>query len=48
LIEGEIFSELKDGTRIILKKGMTWCSSDNDQNPHRSSTKNGALLFIVD
>ncbi len=40
--------ELKDGIPIILKKGMTWCIGDNSKNPHRSFTKNGALLFVVD
>ena len=48
VLEGEIALELKDGMPIILKKGMSWCSRDNNQNPHRIFTKNGALLFIVD
>ena len=48
VLEGEIVSELNEGGNIILKKGMSWCSRDNNQNPHRIFTKNGALLFIVD
>jgi uncharacterized cupin superfamily protein len=48
MLEGEMVFEMKDGSRNILKKGMTWCVSDNDQNPHQSFTKNGAQLFIVD
>ena len=48
VLEGEIVLELKDGIPVILKKDMSWCSRDNNQNPHRIFTKNGALLFIVD
>ena len=48
VLEGEIVSELKEGAGLILKKGMSWSSCDNNQNPHRIITKNGALLFIVD
>ena len=48
VLEGEMAEELKDGSMIILKKGMTWCVSDNSKNPHRSFTKNGALVFIAD
>ena len=48
LLEGEMVFELKDGLLIVLKRGMTWCMSDNSQNPHRSFTKTGAVLFIVD
>lgn len=48
VLEGEIVLELNNGDTIILKKGLSWCSCDNNQNPHRIYTKNGALLFIVD
>ena len=48
VLEGEMAEELKDGSLMILKKGMTWCVSDNSQNPHRSFTKNGVLVFIAD
>ena len=48
VLEGEMVLELKDGSLIILKRGMTWFISDNSKNPHRSFTKTGALLFIVD
>ena len=48
VLEGEIALELKDGIPVILKKGMSWCSHDDNQNPHRIFTRNGALLFIVD
>ena len=48
LLEGEMVFELKDGLLMVLKRGMTCCMSDNSQNPHRSFTKTGAVLFIVD
>ena len=47
VLEGEITSELKDGTKSILKTGMGYHVSD-DIAPHRSSTEQGAKLFIVD
>lgn len=46
-IEGEMETELKDGRRIILKKGMTYHVGD-DSNAHRSSSVSGCKLFIVD
>lgn len=48
LLEGEVVLEMKDGNRNLLKKGMTVCVNDNDQNPHRAFSKNGAQLLIVD
>jgi hypothetical protein len=47
-IEGEMISELRDGTKSILKKGMSYHVSDDIDNPHRSITANGCKLFIVD
>jgi quercetin dioxygenase-like cupin family protein len=48
VLEGEVINELKDGTRTVLKAGMNYQTSDDDKNPHRSFTKTGAKLFIVD
>ena len=48
ILEGEMVSELKDGTKSYLKAGMTYMMSDDDANPHRSFTENGVTLFIVD
>jgi hypothetical protein len=39
---------MKDGNRNILKKGMTLCVSNDDHNPHKAYTKNGAQLFTID
>jgi quercetin dioxygenase-like cupin family protein len=46
-IEGELFTELEDGRKFILKSGMSYQVADNAE-PHRSSTVVGAKLFIVD
>ncbi|MFZ2555146.1 DHCW motif cupin fold protein, partial [Psychrobacter urativorans] len=46
-IEGELNTELKDGRTFTLTTGMTYQVADNTI-AHRSSTKNGAKLFIVD
>lgn len=47
-IEGEMVSELKDGSLSVLKKGMSYHVTDDNQNPHRSRTANGCKLFIID
>jgi quercetin dioxygenase-like cupin family protein len=47
VLEGELVTELEDGRKFLLKKGMSYQVS-NDINPHRSSTISGAKLFIVD
>ena len=46
-LEGELFTELRDGRTFILKPGMSYQVAD-DETPHRSSTTVGARLFIVD
>jgi mannose-6-phosphate isomerase class I len=46
-IDGEMTSELQDGKTHTLKKGMSYQVSD-DASSHRSITKNGATLFILD
>jgi mannose-6-phosphate isomerase class I len=45
--EGELHTELADGRTFTLKPGMSYQVADNAE-PHRSSTKVGAKLFIVD
>ncbi len=47
VLEGELVTELEDGRSFLLKPGMSYQVA-NDINPHRSSTKTGAKLFIVD
>jgi hypothetical protein len=46
-LEGELHTELKDGSEFVLKPGMSYQVADNIA-PHRSYTKTGAKLFIVD
>ena len=46
-LEGEFVSELQDGESITLTKGMTYVVSD-ELSSHRSSTKDGVKLLIVD
>ena len=46
-LEGEFISELQNGEKITLKKGMTYVVSD-DLSSHRSSTADGVKLMIID
>ncbi len=46
-VEGELHTELRDGRIFTLWPGMSYQVAD-DAEPHRSSTKVGATLFIVD
>jgi hypothetical protein len=46
-LEGEFVSELQNGGEFTLKKGMTYVVSD-DLSSHRSSTKNGVKVMIID
>ena len=46
-IEGGMLTELSDGKEFVLSKGMTYQVSDNASS-HRSRTKNGARLLIID
>jgi quercetin dioxygenase-like cupin family protein len=47
VLEGELQTELDDGTRVTLRPGMSYQVADDD-GAHRSSTTTGAKLFIVD
>ena len=46
-LEGEMETELDDGRTMTLTAGMTYFVGDNCE-AHRSSTKTGCKLFIVD
>jgi hypothetical protein len=48
VVEGELDTELRDGRTFTLKPGMSYQVSDFGDAAHRSSTKTGAKLFIVD
>lgn len=46
-IEGEMVSELADGSKHILSKGMSYEVSD-DLSSHRSFSDEGVKLLIID
>lgn len=46
-LEGEFVSELENGEKYTLTKGMTYIVSD-DLSSHRSITENGVKLLIID
>ena len=48
VLEGELMTELKDGRSFTLKPGMSYEVSNFGDAPHRSATKTGAKLFVVD
>jgi hypothetical protein len=47
-VEGEFTSHLKDGSKHIMKKGMSYQVTDNKENPHMSTSETGCKLFVVD
>ncbi len=46
-LAGELTTELEDGRVYVLNPGMSYQVADNAE-AHRSSTRGGAQLFIVD
>lgn len=46
-LEGELETELADGRHFALKPGESYQASDGEPG-HRSSTRSGVRLFIVD
>jgi hypothetical protein len=46
-LSGELDTELMDGSRVRLQPGMSYQVGDGAA-PHRSSSRSGARLFIVD
>ena len=46
-LSGELDTELADGRRFTLKPGMSYQVADGAE-PHRSSTRVGATLFVID
>ena len=46
-IDGEMTTELEDGRKFTLSKGMTYHVGD-DCEAHRSHTEKGCSLFVVD
>jgi hypothetical protein len=48
VLEGELDTELQDGRTVRLVPGMSYQVSDFGAAAHRSSSRTGAKLFIVD
>jgi len=46
-LEGELETELADGRKFKLGPGMMYQVADGTE-PHRSTTRHGARLYIVD
>lgn len=46
-LEGEFISELQNGEKYALTKGMTYVVTD-DLSSHRSFSENGVKLLIID
>ena len=46
-IKGKMKTELQDGRKMKLKKGMTYQVGEKSDD-HRSSSEKGCKLFIVD
>ena len=46
-LDGELDTELADGRRFTLRPGMSYHVADGAE-PHRSSTRMGARLYVVD
>lgn len=47
VMEGELVTDLSDGRSFTMTPGVSYQVADG-ANPHRSYTKDGAKLFIVD
>jgi hypothetical protein len=47
VLKGELVTELQDGRAFTLTPGQSYQVAD-DAMPHRSRTRDGATLFIVD
>lgn len=48
VLKGELETELRDGRTVKLTEGMSYQVSDFGDAAHRSSSRTGARLFIVD
>lgn len=46
-VDGDMETELENGNKHLLSKGMMYTVGDNS-DAHRSYSKNGCVIFIVD
>jgi len=47
VLEGELVTEIRNGKTYTLRPGVSYQVAENAE-PHRSHTRSGAKLFIVD
>ena len=47
VLKGELETRLKDGRVFVTRAGQSWQAGDGE-GEHRSSTRGGTTLFIVD
>lgn len=47
VLEGELVTDLQDGESVTLTAGMSYQVAEGDR-AHRSRTRTGAKLFVVD
>ena len=47
VLEGELVTEIRNGETYTLRPGVSYQVAENAE-PHRSHTRTGAKLFIVD
>lgn len=48
VLDGELVSELRDGRKTVMTAGTSYHVSDFGDAAHRSSSTDGATIFIVD
>ena len=48
VLTGELQVELRDGRKIVMSPGMSFCVSTDAQNPHFVSAEVPTKVFIVD
>ncbi|MDA5193994.1 DHCW motif cupin fold protein [Govanella unica] len=48
VLTGTLTVELRDGREFHLKPGMSWIVADHGDAAHRTRTRDGAEVFIVD
>jgi hypothetical protein len=48
VLDGELGIRLKDGKEFFMKAGTSFQTEDDESNPHRAFTEQGAKVFIVD
>ena len=48
VVEGELVTELRDGRSFLLTPGMSYQVSDLGDSAHRSTSRTGTRIFVID